>query len=181
MGKQCKYPFCIAEVWNAIPENVDWQAQEGDCICGNRVKRDVDIHCNKCGRKLLWSNVTYSVTLETKELNIDGEKLGVWLPCYEDWRKQIAGNKCSICGFEYFGDSFKFCPNCGMKMNVSHSEISKQSATKDERLGEWEYGNWIGEATKCHKCSLCGWVDSMAKVEDFELFPFCPNCGARMK
>lgn len=199
MGKQCKYPFCIAEVWNAIPENVDWQAQEGDCICGNRVKRDVDIYCNKCGRKLLWENVTYCVALETKKLDVDGERLGVWSPCCEDWWKQIARKINSFLkvyfrkftgfievyftkgGFECFGDSFKFCPSCGMKMNVSHSEISKQSATKDERCGEWEYGNWLGEGTKCHKCSLCGWVDSMATVGNFELFPFCPNCGTRMK
>lgn len=51
----------IAEAWSAIPKNVDttmfWQAQEGDCICGNHVTRDEHDYCNRCGRKLLWERV----------------------------------------------------------------------------------------------------------------------------
>ena len=159
MGKQCKYPFCIAEAWKAIPENVDWQGQEGDCLCGNRVKRDVDIYCNKCGRNLLWSNVTYSVPLEIKELDIDGEKPGVRLPCYEDWRKQIAGNKYSICGFEYFGDSL---PSIDP---VKH--------------GKWlrmQRCNMDGDLTYCANCSVCG-----VEVVLWEHNSFCPHCGAAME
>ena len=37
-----------------------------------------------------------------------------------DGRMQIEGDKCSICGFENYGTprgTFKFCPNCGAKMD----------------------------------------------------------------
>ena len=71
--------------------------------------------------------------------------------------------------------------NPELKLVSTLSDQSNLKAYLDERFGEWEYGNWLGEGTKCHKCSLCGWVDSMAKVENFELFPFCPNCEAKMK
>lgn len=45
---------------------------------------------------------------------------GQWLSCFEDWRMQIEGDKCSVCGFEHCGTpkgEFKFCPNCGAKMD----------------------------------------------------------------
>jgi rubrerythrin len=42
---------------------------------------------------------------------------GKWESCWEDWRHQLEGNKCSVCGFEYFGNLFKYCPNCGAKMD----------------------------------------------------------------
>ena len=45
---------------------------------------------------------------------------GQWLSCFEDWRMQIEGDKCSVCGFEHYGtpsSEFKFCPNCGAKMD----------------------------------------------------------------
>lgn len=45
---------------------------------------------------------------------------GRWEQCFEDWRKQIEGDKCSACGFEHYGCSVKhyhYCPNCGAKMD----------------------------------------------------------------
>ena len=45
---------------------------------------------------------------------------GEWERCFEDWRKQIEGDKCSCCGFEHYGTSIKnyrYCPNCGAKMD----------------------------------------------------------------
>ena len=45
---------------------------------------------------------------------------GWWEPCFEDYRQQIEGNKCSACGFEYYGTGprhFSFCPGCGAKMD----------------------------------------------------------------
>lgn len=42
---------------------------------------------------------------------------GKWEICWEDWRHQLDGNKCSVCGFEYYGNLFKYCPNCGAKMD----------------------------------------------------------------
>lgn len=45
---------------------------------------------------------------------------GRWNRCFEDWRQQIEGDKCSLCGFEYYGTGisrFYYCPNCGAKMD----------------------------------------------------------------
>ncbi len=42
---------------------------------------------------------------------------GRWESCYEDWRHQLEGNKCSVCGYEYYGNLFNYCPNCGAKMD----------------------------------------------------------------
>lgn len=45
---------------------------------------------------------------------------GRWEQCFEDWRKQIEGDKCSLCGFEHYGTSIRdylYCPNCGAKMD----------------------------------------------------------------
>lgn len=45
---------------------------------------------------------------------------GEWEQCFEDWRKQIEGDKCSVCGFEHYGTSIRhyhYCPNCGAKMD----------------------------------------------------------------
>lgn len=45
---------------------------------------------------------------------------GKWELCFEDWRKEIEGDKCSICGFEHYGiciRSYNYCPSCGAKMD----------------------------------------------------------------
>ena len=50
---------------------------------------------------------------------------GKWIQCFEDWRMQIEGDKCSICGFEHYGTprgEFKFCPNCGAKIDGGESK-----------------------------------------------------------
>lgn len=43
---------------------------------------------------------------------------GRWESCFEDWRHQLEGNKCSVCGFEYYGSFFPYCPECGAKMDA---------------------------------------------------------------
>ena len=46
-------------------------------------------------------------------------KHGEWKLCYEDWRRQIAGDECSACGFQHYGtciSHYHYCPNCGAKM-----------------------------------------------------------------
>ena len=46
---------------------------------------------------------------------------GRWEQCFEDWRQQIEGDKCSVCGFEHYGASikkYKYCPNCGTLMDL---------------------------------------------------------------
>ena len=47
-------------------------------------------------------------------------KHGYWKECFEDWRKQIAGDECSACGFQHYGtciSHYHYCPNCGAKMD----------------------------------------------------------------
>ena len=43
---------------------------------------------------------------------------GRWEQCFEDWRQQIEGDKCSVCGFEHYGARYKYCPNCGTLMDL---------------------------------------------------------------
>lgn len=45
---------------------------------------------------------------------------GRWEQCFEDWRKQIEGDKFSICGFEHYSaliTHYHYCPNCGAQMH----------------------------------------------------------------
>lgn len=51
--------------------------------------------------------------------DVEPVRHGRWERCFEDWRQQIEGDKCSSCGFEYYGTGirrFHYCPNCGAKM-----------------------------------------------------------------
>lgn len=51
---------------------------------------------------------------------------GEWQVCFEDWRKQIAGDQCSKCGFQHYGTSinhYHFCPACGAPMTDEALEI----------------------------------------------------------
>lgn len=46
---------------------------------------------------------------------------GRWERCFEDWRQQLEGDKCSVCGFEHYGTGighYHYCPNCGAKMDL---------------------------------------------------------------
>ena len=61
---------------------------------------------------------------------------GEWQVCFEDWRKQIAGDQCSKCGFQHYGTSinlYKFCPNCGAPMTDEAVEMvmERLEALKD--------------------------------------------------
>ena len=47
---------------------------------------------------------------------------GQWEPCSEEriLRQQLEGDKCSVCGFEYYGTNvrnYNYCPKCGAKMD----------------------------------------------------------------
>lgn len=53
--------------------------------------------------------------------DVEPVRHGAWYPCFEDWRQQQEGNKCSVCGFEYYGTgirAFHYCPNCCAKMDL---------------------------------------------------------------
>lgn len=44
---------------------------------------------------------------------------GRWERSFEDYRQQLEGDKCSVCGFEYYGTGiirFRYCPSWGAKM-----------------------------------------------------------------
>ncbi len=49
---------------------------------------------------------------------------GRWERCFEDWRQQIEGDECSACGFQIYGgvSHFKYCPNCGAKMDGGNED-----------------------------------------------------------
>lgn len=56
--------------------------------------------------------------------DVQAVKHGKWKLCYEDWRKQIAGDECSACGFQHYGtciSHYHYCPNCGAKMEKGES------------------------------------------------------------
>ena len=75
------------------------------------------------------------VYYDTPDIDLSGEKFeaailkiqaadvapvvrGRWEEFPEDWRNQMIGNKCSLCGYEYFGSLHNYCPNCGCKMDL---------------------------------------------------------------
>ena len=35
--------------------------------------------------------------------DVEPVRHGLWKQCFEDWRQQIDGNECFVCGFKYFG------------------------------------------------------------------------------
>ena len=61
---------------------------------------------------------------------------GEWKVCFEDWRKQMAGDQCSKCGFQHYGTSinhYNFCPACGAPMTDEAVEMvmERLEALKD--------------------------------------------------
>ena len=57
---------------------------------------------------------------EQPTAEVEPVRHGRWEQCFEDWRKQIEGDKCSACGFEHYGcniRSYSYCPNCGARMD----------------------------------------------------------------
>lgn len=61
---------------------------------------------------------------------------GEWQVCFEDWRKQIAGDQCSKCGFQHYGTSinhYHFCPACGAPITDEAVEMvmERLEALKD--------------------------------------------------
>lgn len=56
----------------------------------------------------------------TSTADVQEVRHGKWEQCFEDYRKQIEGDKCSVCNFEHYGTSIRhyyYCPNCGAKMD----------------------------------------------------------------
>lgn len=68
----------------------------------------------------IFANGVYSVLESFPSADVALVVHGKWELCFEDWRKELEGDKCSICGFEHYGTcirSYNYCPNCGAKMD----------------------------------------------------------------
>lgn len=86
-------------------------------IAREAVLAKIDQYTRRC-----WPTVSYveSIIQTQPAADVDPVRHGLWVQCFEDWRQQIEGSKCSVCGFEYYGtgiNHFRFCPNCGAKMD----------------------------------------------------------------
>ena len=71
----------------------------------------------------LWSDATCpaQVLMSLPAADVAPVRHGRWKQCFEDWRKQIEGDECSVCGFQHYGTSighYNYCPNCGAKMDL---------------------------------------------------------------
>lgn len=78
-------------------------------ICDENCAKLYDGTCNNCRIPQIISEINPSADVRPV---VRGE----WIECFEDYRKQLAGDRCSICGFEHYGSRYNFCPNCGADM-----------------------------------------------------------------
>lgn len=76
-----------------------------------------------------FSERCYADAIETVKhspaADVEPVRHGAWYKCFEDWRQQQEGNKCSVCGFEYYGTgvrTFHYCPSCGAKMDLEEEQ-----------------------------------------------------------
>ena len=63
--------------------------------------------------------------IEAPTIDAEPVRHGRWKRCFEDWRKQLEGDECSACGFQYYGmaiDHYLYCPNCGAKMDAKEED-----------------------------------------------------------
>lgn len=65
-------------------------------------------------------NAAVKILKEAPAADVQEIKYGKWKLCYEDWRREIAGDECSACGFRHYGaciSDYHYCPQCGAKMD----------------------------------------------------------------
>lgn len=67
-------------------------------------------------RGLAWIEMAMD---KQEDADVQEVKHARWLPFYEDYRHQIVGDKCSLCGYSFFGGTYEhnYCPRCGAKMD----------------------------------------------------------------
>ena len=76
-----------------------------------------------CGKQMFNDEAKASVLRvidEQPTADVQEVRHGKWEQCFEDYRKQIEGDKCSVCNFEHYGTSIRhyyYCPNFGAKMD----------------------------------------------------------------
>ena len=76
--------------------------------------------CEDCGEIDCLDCILEDAIKEAPAVDVQEIKHGKWKLCYEDWRRQIAGDECSACGFQHYGTCisyYHYCPNCGAKMD----------------------------------------------------------------
>lgn len=69
-------------------------------------------------------NAAVKILKEAPAADVRKVKRDEWKLCYEDWRRQIAGDECSACGFQHYGtciSHYHYCPNCGAKMEDANN------------------------------------------------------------
>ena len=87
------------------------------CVpCKEQGKDSNGMKCRAC-----WVDDMLGEVMDAPAADVEPVRHGAWYPCFEDWRQQQEGNKCSVCGFEYYGTgirAFHYCPNCCAKMDL---------------------------------------------------------------
>lgn len=51
------------------------------------------------------------------ELEINDAPTIEAVPVHGEWIKETVLSKCSVCGFRLGADTYRYCPNCGAKMD----------------------------------------------------------------
>lgn len=67
---------------------------------------------------------------------------GHWEQCFKDWQGQVAGDRCSICGFEHYGNfvaHYHYCPNCGAKMDGGIWRLFEYETAKERLDGRKKF------------------------------------------
>lgn len=90
-----------------------------------KVIHEIDTWLDSVGTVLVGKGLSYYGELlgcveDVPAADVAPVRHGQWEQCFEDWRRQIEGNKCTACGFEHYGSCinyYHYCPNCGVKMD----------------------------------------------------------------
>ena len=90
---------------------------DADSLIGEWSKKAAKMSRDRDGAIPVDFSLVISAVSEAPTLTLDELRpKGRWEPVAEDWREQMIGNKCSCCGYEYYGTEFNFCPSCGADM-----------------------------------------------------------------
>lgn len=105
-----------------MADYINREAFIADCegrYCAPCKERGEDSNGMKC--RACWVDDVLGEVMDASAADVEPVRHGLWKQCFEDWRQQQEGNKCSVCGFEYYGTgirAFHYCPNCCAKMDL---------------------------------------------------------------
>lgn len=69
------------------------------------------------------------------------------------------------------------CENCKVVYRFEHFAPTVDPA----KHGEWINDRGIYKCSVCNTlCAIAGWVSCIPKKQMYEVFKFCPECGAKM-